>query len=80
MKILGKERLCDLGFDIPIENKLMAQQAIMLNRAEEDLPSTSDLAKADDTELQEITENPVRSMDNLIEQLKDTSSKTLPMC
>ena len=30
-------------------------------------------------ELQEITENAIRSMDNLIEQLEDTSSETLPM-
>ena len=29
----------------------------MLNRVEEELPSTSDVAKADDIELQEIMEN-----------------------
>ena len=36
----------------------------------------SDLAKADDIELQEITENVATSMDNLIEQFEGT----LPMC
>ena len=42
MKIIGKERLHDLGFDIIVEGKLRAQQAIMLNKVEKDLPSTSD--------------------------------------
>ena len=56
-KILGKERLRDLGFDIPIRGKLTARWAIMLNRIEEQLPSTSDVARADDIELQEITKN-----------------------
>ena len=41
----------------------------MLNRAEEDLPSRSDLAKADDIELQEIMENAAKSTENLIEKL-----------
>ena len=40
--MLGKEGLCDLGFDIPT-GKVMARQAIMLNRVEEELPSMSDL-------------------------------------
>ena len=35
VKILGKERLHNLGFDIPITDKLTARQAIMLNRVEE---------------------------------------------
>ena len=56
----------------------MAGQAIMLNRVEEEMPSTSDVAKADDTELQGITENATRSIDNLIEQLEGESSEDLP--
>ena len=44
---LGKERLCNLRFDIPKGN-LTARQAVMLNRVEEELPSTSDMTKADD--------------------------------
>ena len=46
VKILGKERLCDLGFDISKEGKLTVQQAIMLNKVEEELPSASDIGKA----------------------------------
>ena len=37
----------------------------MLNRVEKDLPSTSDVAKVDDIELQEIMENAGRSTENL---------------
>ena len=39
----------------------------------------SDVAKADDIELQEITENASRSTENLIVQLEGESSKDLPM-
>ena len=73
---MGKEGLRDSGFDIPIEGKVMAQQAIMLNRMERELPSMSDLAKVDDIELPEITENASRSTENLIEQLE---GEDLPM-
>ena len=75
MKILGKERLHDLGFDIPAEGRLMARQAIMLNRVEVELPSTSDLAKADNMELQAYTENAVRSTENLNQQFEGESSE-----
>ena len=37
--ILGKKGLRNLGFDIP-KNKLSARQATMLNKIEEELPST----------------------------------------
>ena len=67
---MGKEGLCELGFDLP-RGKLMAQQAVMLNRMEEELSSASDVAKADDIELQEITENALRSTEDLITQLDD---------
>ena len=33
-KILGRERLLDLGLDIPVEGKLMPRQAIKVNRVE----------------------------------------------
>ena len=64
-EILGKNRLRNLGFDIP-KGKLTARQAVMLNRVKEELPSTSDITKADDMELQEITENLSKSMEDLI--------------
>ena len=51
----------------------------MLNTAEEDMPSMSDVAKVDDIELQEIMENTARSRENLITQLEGESSEDLPM-
>ena len=53
--ILGKNRLHRLGFNIPV-GKVTARQAVMLNKAAEELPSESDVTGADDTELQEIAE------------------------
>ena len=53
--ILGKNRLHNLGFYIP-RGKVTAGQAIMLNKVAEELPSESDITRADDTELQEILE------------------------
>ena len=53
--MLGIQRLRDLCFDIP-SGKLTPQQSL-LNRVEEEMPFTSDIANADDIELQEITEN-----------------------
>ena len=50
--------------------KVTTQQAVMLNRVEEELPSVSDVAKADDIELQEIMENAMKSMENLITQFE----------
>ena len=50
--ILGKNRLRRLGFNIPV-GKVTAQQAETLNKAAEELPSASDITKADDIELQE---------------------------
>ena len=63
--ILGKNRLRNLGFDIP-RGKLTARQAVMLNRVKEELPSESDITKADDIELQEIA----KSMEDLISQFE----------
>ena len=65
--ILGKNRLRRLGFNILV-GKVTAQQAVMLNKAPEELPSESDITKADDIELQEIT----KSMEDLISQLMQT--------
>ena len=51
----------------------------MLNRVEKEQPSTSDVAKADDIELQEIMDNVARSTENLVKQLEGTYSEILPM-
>ena len=68
--ISGKKRPRELGFVIP-NGKVTARQAIMLNRVEEKLPSASDIAKANDIELQVI----VKSTQDLIPQ----GQETLPM-
>ena len=81
---LGKNRLRNLGFDIP-KGKLTARQAVMLNRVKEELPSTSDITKADDIELQEITENASKGTQDLISQMQNYQSQTddlfeYPLC
>ena len=53
--ILGKNRLCRFGFNIPV-GKVTARQAVMPNKAAEELLSESDTTGADDIELQEIAE------------------------
>ena len=69
--ILGKNRLCRLGFNIPV-GYITARQAVMLNKAAEELPSESDIAKADDIELQKIAEK----TSGIISQIKDIQTDT----
>ena len=69
--ILDKGGLCSPGFDIP-RSKLTAQQAVMLNKVKEELPSESDITKADDIELQEIA----KSTEDLIMQMRHYQSQT----
>ena len=69
--ILGNNRLRNLGFDIP-RGKVTACQAVMLNKAAEELHSESDITKADDTELQEIVEK----ASGIISQIKDIQTDT----
>ena len=71
VNILGKNRFCRLGFNIPV-GKLTARQAIMLNEAAEELPSESDITKADDIELQEIVEK----ASSIISEIKDVQTDT----
>ena len=71
MKILGKEGLCDLDFNVP-KGKVTSQQAAMLNKVEEEIPSLSEITKADEIELQEI----VKSMGDSIYQIKDIQTDT----
>ena len=82
VKILGKEGLHNLGFDIPQSSKLVARQDIMLNRVEEEFPSTSDIANTGNIELQETTGNIARNTEDLITQLDDPPSDSLehPLC
>ena len=69
--ILGKPRLRRLGFNISV-GKVTARQAIMLNKAAEELPSESDITKVDDMELQEIVEK----ASGIISQIKDVQADT----
>ena len=69
--ILGKNRLCRLGFNIPV-GRITARQSVMLNKATEELPSESDITKADDIELQEIVEK----TSGIISQIKDVQTDT----
>ena len=69
--ILGKGGLRNLGFDI-FRGKVSARQAVMLNKAAEELPSESDITGADDIELQEIAEK----ASGIISQIKDIQTDT----
>ena len=60
-----------MGFNIPV-GKLTARQAVMLNKAAEELPSESDITKANDIELQEIAEK----ASGIISQIKDVQTDT----
>ena len=69
--ILGKNRLCRLTFNIPVD-RITAWQAVMLNKAAEELPSESGITGADDIELQEIAEKAL----GIISQIKDIQTDT----
>ena len=69
--ILGKGGLRNLGFNIPMR-KVTARQAVMLNKAAEELPSESDITGADDIELQEIA----AKASGIISQIKDVQTNT----
>ena len=71
MKILGKEGLCDLDFNIS-KGKVTSWQAAMLNKVEEEIPSASDVDKVGDIELQEI----LKSTEDFIFQIKDAQTDT----
>ena len=71
MKILGKEGLRDLEFNI-FKGKVTSQQVEMLNKVEEEIPSVSDVDKVGDIELQEIA----KSKEDLIFQIKDIQTDT----
>ena len=56
--------------------KVTARQAVMLNKTAEELPSESDITRADDIELQEIAEKATKSTEDLISHLNDQQSQT----
>ena len=67
--ILGKNRLRRLDFNIPV-GRITARQAVMLNKAAEELPSESDITGSDDMEWQEIVEK----TSGIISQIKDVQT------
>ena len=69
--MLGKNRLRRLCFNIPV-GRITAQQAVMLNKAAEELPSESDITKVDGIELQEIAEK----TSDIISQIRDVQTDT----
>ena len=69
--VLVRNRLHKLGFNIPV-GRIAARQAVMLNKAAEELPSESDITRADDIELQEIVEK----ASGIISQIKDVQTDT----
>ena len=75
---LGKEGLHDLGFDVPV-GKITGRQFMASYKAGSQLPSTSDITRADDIELQEIVENASRSIENLNQQVQGEPTEDLPM-
>ena len=78
IRILGKDRIYNLGFDVS-EWTLSRKQVVALNKAQEEMPSASDIDKAADKELQEIVENALRSIENLDQQVQEEPTKDLPM-
>ena len=69
--ISGKNRLHRLGCNIPV-GRITARQAVMLNKAAEELPSESDITGVDDIELQEIVEK----ASGIISQIKNVQTDT----
>ena len=68
---MGKEGLRNLDFNVS-KGKVTARQAEMLNKAEEEIPSASDITKVDDLKLQEIA----KSTEDLIFQIIDIQTDT----
>ena len=68
---LGMDGFIEMGF--PMERgdrkKLTSRKSAMLRRTERELPSASDVTKADEIELKEITDKSITSMDDLIREL-----------
>ena len=75
---LGKEGLRDLGFDVPV-GCITARQFMASYRMGSQLPSTSDITRADDIELKEIAEKASRSIENLNRQVQEEPTEDLPM-
>ena len=65
--ILGARKLREMGFDVPIG--VSARQTAMLNKTVEELPSTSELGKADEIEMQELARKAIDVNEDLIKEI-----------
>ena len=72
---LGIKGLREMGYNI-IKTNLKPRHVLDLLEKQVELPSASDIAKADDTELQEITGKATKSIEDLISQLNGQQSQT----
>ena len=80
VKILGVKGLCDLGYNV--SEGQSARDFVKNKKAKEKLPSVSDITKADDIELIELSRESSRISEDLIMDIKDTQTQTddsLPM-
>ena len=71
IKILDKNRIYNLGFDVS-EWPLSRKQVVMLSKAAEELLPESDITGVDDIELLEIAEK----ASGIISQIKDVQTDT----
>ena len=70
---LGINGLREMGFDIDKTN-LKPPHLVDLMEKQEELPSTSDIANAENMELIKITRNASTSVENLIREMKETQT------
>ena len=74
VKILGIKGLRDLGYNVPEGQS--TRDFIKIKKAKEKLPSASDITKADDIELIELSRESSRISEDLIMDIKDTQTQT----
>ena len=65
--MLGVKKLREMDFNIPIG--VTARQAAMLNKTERELPSASAINRANDIEMQEITERTITASKDLLNEI-----------
>ena len=74
VKILGVKGLCNLGYNVPEGQS--AWDFIKMTKPKEKFPSVSDITKADDIELIELSRESSRISEDLIMDIKDIQTQT----
>ena len=67
VSLLGKNRLREMGFRVPIG--MTARQAVKLSKTEEELPSASDMGRASDIKLQDLMGKAIAANEDLIHEI-----------